>query len=164
MIRRAVQILPALLFVACVFSGGCGYTIGSTWPDARTIEVPIFRRAIVSGRSSEFELTKAVQDEITSRDNIKIVRRGGELRLEGEITTDEERVVTPATIAGGLEERVLTITVNLVLIDKRNNTQVQRTVSEDEPFSFIRGENEASAREKAIREIARKIYFQFEEW
>jgi hypothetical protein len=95
---------------------------------------------------------------------MKIVRGGGELRLEGEIVTYNERVVTEATIAGGLEERVLTITVNLVLIDKRNNTQVKRAVSEDEPFSLIRGENEASARKKAIREIAKKIYFQFEEW
>jgi hypothetical protein len=65
MICRAVQILPALLFVACLFPGGCGYTIGSTWPDAGTIEVPIFRRAIISGRSIEFELTRAVQNEIT---------------------------------------------------------------------------------------------------
>jgi hypothetical protein len=152
------------MLFACACQAGCGYSIGSTWPDAGTIEVPVFRRAIVAGRSIEFELTKAVQDEITSRGDMKIVRKGGDLRLEGEIVAYNEHVVTEAASGVSQEERVLTLAVNLVLVDKQRGSQVKRTVSEEEPFSVIRGENEVSAREKAIREIARKIYFQFEEW
>jgi hypothetical protein len=143
---------------------GCGYTIGSTWPEADTIEVPIFRRSPNSSHSIEFELTRAVQEEITSRGKMKIVRKGGDLRLEGEIVEYSEHVATEEAKGISQEERVLTLAVKLVLVDKRKGSQVKRAVSEEEPFSVIRGENEVSAREKAIREIARKIYFQFEEW
>ena len=58
---RAFSIfLFALL--AGIFFSGCGYTFGTTWPEASSIEVPILRRAVLSEKTIEFDLTKETEE------------------------------------------------------------------------------------------------------
>ena len=79
----------AVLLIAAGFamaSTGCGYVVGSAYQtEVRTIEVPVFTSDGYR-RGVEFQLTEAVQKEITKRTPFRIVKGpAADTRLTGHI-------------------------------------------------------------------------------
>ena len=76
----------ASLIVVAISLSGCGYTVGNNFPrDIKTVSVPIFENQ-TNRRGIEFQLTEAVQKEITKRSHFKLARgMDADTRLTGKI-------------------------------------------------------------------------------
>jgi hypothetical protein len=67
---------------------GCGYTVGPSFSrDIKTVAVPVFENTS-NRRGLEFQLTEAVQQEITKRTNYRLAKGlEADTRLTGEIVS-----------------------------------------------------------------------------
>lgn len=77
-----------------VASSGCGYTVGPNFSrDFKTVSVPIFENE-TNRRGLEFQLTEAVQKEITKRTSYKLAKGfDADTRLTGKIVSFNKMVM-----------------------------------------------------------------------
>ena len=107
---RAVWLWVALV-IATLAASGCGYTATRTLhdPKYRTIAIPIFKNRTFY-REFEFRLTEELKKVVESRTPYKVVDRGADTTLLGEIV-DVRQVVVARDVASNPTERQLDITV-----------------------------------------------------
>jgi len=153
-VRRAV--LAAALAALC----GCGYSTGSLVPEGRrTIAVPVFDNP-TRRHDLEFELTRAVVEEIHSRTSLRVVSPSDspDLVLKGSLVEVDEDVLSHSDDQR-IRESAYFLTAEIEVVDGRSGETVvaKGRVSERESFVPGVGENARTAREEAGRALAERI-------
>jgi hypothetical protein len=150
--------LTGFTILAAVLLSGCGYTTDTVWrKDIKTVAVPVFRTRSLR-RGHEFELTKAVTEEIMRRSGYTLANnRDADTILLGEIN----RLRTPVLVEDS-QDRIYEYSVNvemrLVWRDQRTGDVLyEGLVSESGDAVLSRGESLETARDEAFRELARVI-------
>ncbi len=160
-------LLRQLICVAFVFvlASGCGYSQKSLISrKINSIYIPIFDN-ITFKRGLEFELTKAVKDEIMSKTNLRIVQKdSADTILYGTIKDVTERVLTQNTEDNIVEGRVI-IHVDIKLVDRRTDRTLIKKSNLKNSAEFIvkRGETIDSAAEESLAALAKVIVYHLED-
>ncbi|MDR4499490.1 MAG: LPS assembly lipoprotein LptE [Candidatus Scalindua sp.] len=159
-----VYSLAALLFVLIMVCG-CGYSTKSLIiRDVETIYVPVFENNTFR-RDLEFDLTKAVKDEVLSKTSLRIVKKDdADTVLYGTINNLNEAILTQNT-GDNIVENQITLFVDFKLIDMRTGkTLVERKdISQLAEYVIARGETLDSAYEEGVTDMAETIVNLIEE-
>ena len=138
---------------------GCGYTSRSLLEqNVRSIYIKIFDNETFR-RDLEFDLTKAIKEEILMRTRLKIVdKKHADSILFGSIETVTERVLIESPEAEVIESSVST-TVRFSWTDQRTGRAVidKSLVSASAEFIATKNEDVETGEIKAFVNIARKI-------
>ena len=111
--------IPALLLLAALLGGGCGYTVRGTLPShIKTVAVPIFRNHTPEPAIEGF-ITRAVVEAFSTNGRLKVVSSGqADAVLDGEIIG-----YSVSSIAFDKDSNVrqyrLVVTLNLKMRDVR---------------------------------------------
>jgi len=112
----AARTVPALLALAVV-AAGCGYGLAEGTnlpPTARTISIRLFRNHSREP-GLEVRLRQAVEDEFRRRGRLKVVDKGADLVLSGDIRTFTSIPVAADTADAALQyQAVMEIAIRLV--------------------------------------------------
>ncbi len=162
--RISLAKLMCLMIVFAMISG-CGYSTKSLFDrNISSIYIPIFDNTTFR-RDLEFDLTKAVKDEIMNRTSLRIVQKeSADTILHGSIVDVKENVVTQNNVDDIVESR-FTIYVDIKLVDRRT----ERTLYEESnlyntaEFIVNRGENINSVAKENIAILAETIVNHLEE-
>jgi serine/threonine-protein kinase RIO1 len=160
-------LLGQLICVAFVFvlASGCGYSQKSLISrKINSIYIPIFDNATFR-RGLEFELTKAVKDEIMSRTSLRIVQKdSADTILSGSIRDVKENVLTQNSRDNIVESQVK-IYADITLSDRRTERVLISRSNLNGAAEFItgRGENVQSGIEEGIANLAKVIVNNLEE-
>ena len=156
-------LILALLFVVSIQS--CGYSSKSLLrSNVRSIYIPIFDNNTYR-RGYEFDLTKAVRDQILLRTRLNIVDRDeADSVLFGKITSVNEGVLIEDTRDNIVESRVY-IGVDIRWVDTRTGRTIVERHNISRPTEFIvrRNETLSSASNEAFVKIAQGIVETMEE-
>lgn len=156
-----VTLLGALYFT------GCGYQFGYRAPaGVRRVAVPVFRNeSFPLRREIEYELTRAVRQEIKKRTDLSIVgEEGADLVIRGVVRQFQEVPLAEGRF-DELAESSIFVTVDVQLEDGRTGEVIlRRPVSDSADFSLIRGQDLRLARRRAIDQIAEEILLLMEDW
>jgi len=149
-------LLAAALAALC----GCGYSTGSLVPkEQRTIAVPVFENP-TRRHDLEFEVTRAVVEEIHSRTQLHVVGPSDspDLVLKGVLVDVEEEVLSHADDQR-IRESAYFLTAEVEVVDGRTGKAVVKKsrVTERESYVPSIGENARTAREEAGRALAERI-------
>lgn len=154
-----------LLLVMVFVLTGCGYTSRSLLEqNVRSIYVPIFDNKTFR-RGLEFELTKAVKEEILFKTRLKLEDKDrAETVLLGRITDIKERVLIENPDAEVVESSV-TIHVQFSLEDQRTGRTIIKNTDVATTAEFIarRNEDVKIGEVEAFVDIAEKIINLMEE-
>jgi hypothetical protein len=158
-VRRAA--LAAALAAIC----GCGYSTGSLVPkDRKTIAVPVFANP-TRRHDLEFEVTRAVVEEIHSRTSLVVVAPSDspDLVLKGALVDVDEEVLSHADDQR-IRESAYFLTAEIEVVDGRSGEAVVKKsrVTERESYVPSIGENARTAREEAGRALAERIVHRLE--
>ncbi|MDR4507829.1 MAG: LPS assembly lipoprotein LptE [Candidatus Brocadiaceae bacterium] len=152
-----------LLFVFLIV--GCGYSAKSLLSsNVSSISIPIFEN-VTFRRGYEFELTKAVRDQILLRTNLRIVdKEEASSLLLGKITSVSENVLIENTRDDIVESRVF-IEIEIDWIDMRTGRSIlkRRGIRKPAEFIVLRDETLTSASNEAFVNIAHSIVEAMEE-
>jgi outer membrane lipopolysaccharide assembly protein LptE/RlpB len=164
MIHRA---LCSALFLALVATlvAGCGYSAGSlVTQEHRTIGVPVFDNA-TRRKDLEWELTRAVVEEIQARTHLLVVDASAspDLMLEGSLLKVEEDVLSRRG-RQRIRESSLHLTAEIQVTETATGKVMveRRKVTERESFVPVKGESVRTAREASTRALAERIVRQLE--
>ena len=157
-------LLRQLICVAFVFVlvSGCGYSqkslisrkINSIY--ITTFENNTFMRGI------EFDIAKAVKDEIMSRTSLRIVQKdSADTILTGKIGGSAQSALSQSR--DNIVESSVSISASMSLLDTRTGRTMGGGASGGAAFIVDRGENVQSATEEAITILARDLVNQLEE-
>ena len=161
---RAVlsYIILSLLFISL---GSCGYSSKSLLrSNVRSIYVPIFDNNTFR-RGYEFDLTKAVRDQILLRTHLSIVDKDeADSILFGKISSVNENVIIEDT-KDNLVESQVSIGVDIRWVDKRTGRKIVERKNIKNPTEFIvrRNETLSSASNEAFVRVAQSIVEAMEE-
>ena len=148
----------ALLILATLLSG-CGYTSRSLLEqNVRSIYIKIFDNETFR-RDLEFDLTKAIKEEILLRTRLKIVdKKYADSILFGSIETVTERVLIESPDAEVIESSVST-TVRFSWTDQRTGRAIidKYKVAASAEFIATRNEDVKTGEIKSFVNVARKI-------
>lgn len=146
---------------------GCGYMVGQSYsPELRTVSVPIFENAGYR-RGIEFQLTEAVQKEITRRTPYRLAKGPeADTRLSGKIV-DVRKDVLGETSQDDPRELQLTYLVRVSWEDLRNGQILAQQevpiapadiplIGQAEMAPEV-GQSLATATQEAIDRLARRI-------
>ena len=152
--RRAL--LGALVAALC----GCGYSTGTLIPRGyRTIAVPVFDNT-THRHDIEWELTRAVVEEINSRTALRVVDPADspDLVLNGTLVDADEEVLSHMA-RQRIRESAYFLTAEIEVTDAHSGKAlVKRSrVTERESFVPQIGEDVRTAREEAGRALAERI-------
>ena len=155
-----IALVLALLLTAC------GYTTGTLVPHRyQTIAVPVFDN-ITRRHDLEFELTRAVVEEIQSRTHLRVVDPASspDLVMQGTLVRVEENVLSRRG-KQRIRESVVYVTAEIQVNDTRTGDEFvsRRKVTERESFTPKKDEDVRTAREEAMRSVAERIVRQMEE-
>ena len=158
-------LLRQLICVAFVFvlASGCGYSQKSLINrKINSIYIPIFDNDTFR-RGIEFDLTKAVKDEIMSRTSLRIVQKdSADTILSGTVREVKESALSQT--ADNIVESRVTIYADITLSDRRTErVLISSSQSGAAEFLVARGENVQSATEEGIANLAEKIVNNLEE-
>lgn len=157
------RLIVLLLF--CIFLGSCGYSSKSLLrSNVRSIYIPVFDNDTFR-RGFEFDLTKAVQDQIMLRTRLHIVNKDeADSVLIGKITNVDENVLIEEKRDRIVESRV-TISVEIRWVDKRTGRTILERKNIKRPAEFIvrRSETVSSASEEVFVLVAQGIVEAMEE-
>ncbi|WP_299527989.1 LptE family protein [uncultured Lutibacter sp.] len=122
-----------LLFLLIVSAQSCGiysFTGTNLHPDVKSVQIDYFpNNAILVEPSLSQEFTIRFQDLFTTQTNLTLVKSGGDLQFEGEITGYKINPMT-ATAAQTAAQNRLTITVNVRFYNnKLEEDNFERTFS-----------------------------------
>ena len=161
------KLFLASLIVVAISLSGCGYTVGNNFPrDIKTVSVPIFENQ-TNRRGIEFQLTEAVQKEITKRSHFKLARgMDADTRLTGKIVGFRKDVLGENAFDDPRELQV-TLMVKITWEDLRTGkllAEQETPLSPDaiplaaqSEFSPETGQSLATAMDTAMQSMARKI-------
>jgi hypothetical protein len=150
-----------------ILGSGCGYTVGNNFArDIKTIAVPIFANDS-NRRGIEFQLTEAVQNEITKRTPYRLAKGlDADTRLTGRIVSIRKDVLGE-TRDDDPRELQVTMMVKVTWEDLRTNqilAQQEIPLSPDAiPMTSQSelapevGQSLATAMDDAMQQMARKI-------
>ncbi|MCF6158236.1 MAG: hypothetical protein E3K32_06635 [wastewater metagenome] len=145
--------------------GGCGYSSKSLLrSNVRSIYIPIFDNDTFR-RGLEFELTKAVIDQILIRTQLNIVNKDeADSVLLGKITNVFEDVLIEDTRDNIVESRVI-VAVAVQWIDKRTGRTIieRKNIKSAAEFIVLRNETLTTAGNEAFVRIARDIVEEMQE-
>jgi hypothetical protein len=151
------QIACLILIFALI--SGCGYSTKSLISrKISSIYIPVFENKTFR-RGLEFELTKAVKDEIMSKTNLRIVQKdSADTILNGTIKEVTESVLTQNTRDNIVEGRV-TIYVDIKLVDRRTDRTLisENNLQKSAEFIVKRGETIDSAAVEGLVGLAELI-------
>lgn len=157
------QIACLILIFALI--SGCGYSQKSLISrKINNIYIPIFDN-ITFRRGLEFELTKAVKDEIMSKTNLRIVQKdSADTILYGTIKNVTEGILTQ-DITDNIVESRLTIYVDIKLVDRRTDRTLinKSNLKKSAEFIVKRGETIDSAAEEGLAALAKVIVYHLED-
>jgi outer membrane lipopolysaccharide assembly protein LptE/RlpB len=151
---RKTLLLGALVLTAC------GYTTGSLVPAGyKTIAVPVFDNT-TRRHDLEFELTRAVVEEIHSRTGLHVVSPSDspDLVLRGKLVEAEEEVLSTEDDQR-IRESAYFLTAEVEVVEAKSGKSVVKKdrVTERESFVPKVGEDVRTAREEAGRALAERI-------
>jgi outer membrane lipopolysaccharide assembly protein LptE/RlpB len=148
--------IPALLLLAALLGGGCGYTVRGTLPShIKTVAVPIFRNHTPEPAIEGF-ITRAVIEAFSTNGRLKVVGTDkADAVLDGEITTYDVTSIAFDRDANVTQYRLL-VTVNLRMRDVRKNTVLfqQNAVREQADFRVQNAVSQTISREETALRLA----------
>ena len=150
----------ALLAASSLLAAGCGYsTQALVDPQYKTIAVPIFKNE-TRYRKFEFELTRAVIDEIEKKTHLKVVnsRETADTILYGNLM--EYRLIpTVETEDDVVTQYRLIVTLDLKWIDRKTGKTIfaDPVFSENAYAALEAGQTLRDARREAFSEVAEKV-------
>ncbi len=151
--------IKRILIILVLFLAGCGYTSRSLIEqNVRSIYVPIFDNETFR-RGLEFNLTRAIKEEILYRTQLKIVdKRHADTILTGKIKEVQENVLIENPDAVVVESRV-TVTVVVSWEDQRTGRFLMnnRAVSAAAEFIATRNEDVEFGEIEAFTDLAAKV-------
>ena len=161
------RILVLLLSSSLLIFGGCGYSTGYKMPDGvHRLSVPTFaNETFPLRREIEFDLTRAVRQELEIRTDIELVAFSrADHVLEGTVVSFSERVITEGPF-DEVQESSINVTARVRLTRTGSGEVIlDRKISDHAPFSVLRGQSIETARAEAINQIARRIVSELEVW
>lgn len=157
--KPGLSITSVIVLFFIIFTGGCGYSSKSLLrSNVRSIYIPIFDNSTFR-RGYEFELTKAIRDQILIKTRLDIVN-GDEADsiLFGKIVRVDENVLIGDTRDNIVESRV-TITVDIRWVDKRTGRTIveRKNIKTAAEFVVLRNETLTTASNEAFVLTARGI-------
>ena len=112
-----------LLFLLTILLQGCGvysFTGTNLHPDVKTIQIDFFpNNAVLVEPTLSTVFTVRLQDLFLQQTNLEMVKSGGDLQFEGEITGYKINPMT-ATAEQTAAQNRLTITVNVRFFNNKN--------------------------------------------
>lgn len=157
-------LLRQLICVAFVFVlvSGCGYSQKSLIDrKINSIYINIFENNTFI-RGIEFDIAKAVKDEIMSRTRLRIVQKdSADIILTGKIGDSVQAALSQSR--DNIVESSVSISVSIELLDTRTGRIMGGGASGSAAFLVDRGENVQSATEEAIANLARDLVNKLEE-
>jgi len=153
-----------LICVAFVFVlvSGCGYSQKSLIDrKINTIYISIFENNTFV-RGIEFDIAKAVKDEIMSRTSLRIVQKdSADVIMTGEIGGSAQAALSQSR--DNIVESSVSISASVTLLDTRTGRSMGGGAGSGASFIVDRGENVQSATEEAIAILARNLVNSLEE-
>lgn len=156
-----------LAFCLLIFAPGCGYTVGNNFTrDIKTVAVPIFEND-TNRRGLQFQLTEAVQSEITKRTPYRLAKGlDADTRLTGRITSVKKNVLGE-TRFDDPRELQMTMMVEVRWEDMRTGQVLAQQeiplspdaipmTSQSEMAPEV-GQSLATAMDESMQQMARKI-------
>ena len=138
---------------------GCGYSSRSLISrDISSIHIPIFENDTFR-RGIEFDLTKAVKNEVMSKTNLRIASKdNADTILHGTVKDFTERIITQG-FSDSLVEGQMTLFVDIQLVDRRTGRTLINEESINQASGYIvrRGETLESATEEGVVDLAETI-------
>ena len=157
-------LLRQLICVAFVFVlvSGCGYSQKSLIDrKINTIYISIFENNTFV-RGIEFDIAKAVKDEIMSRTSLRIVQKdSADVIMTGEIGGSAQAALSQSR--DNIVESSVSISASVTLLDTRTGRSMGGGAGSGASFIVDRGENVQSATEEAIAHLARVLVDNLEE-
>lgn len=151
--------INVILLILMSFTVGCGYTSRSLIDkNVHSVYVPIFDNDTFR-RDLEFELTKAVKEEILFRTQLKIVdKKHADTILTGTIQDVQENVLIENPDAVTVESRVI-VFVQFSWLDQRTGRILinKQNVTAAAEFIATRNEDVKTGEIEAFVNTARKI-------
>jgi len=156
----------ALLILVCTIMG-CGYTVGTDFrQDIKTVAIPIFENE-TNRRGIEFQLTEAVQKEVTKRSQFRLAKGlEADTRLTGKIVGFRKDVLGE-TAQDDPRELQISLMVKVRWEDLRTGTLLAEQelplspdaipMSVQAEFAPELGQSLATAMDDALHSMARKI-------
>lgn len=163
----------AILFFAClallsfciISTVSCGYSSKSLLrSNVRSIYVPIFDNNTFR-RGYEFDLTKAVRDQILLRTRLNMVDKDeADSILIGKITGVDENVLIEDRKDNIVESRV-SVTIDIRWVDRRTGRTIveRRNIKRPTEFIVLRNETLTSSSNEAFVKVAQSIVDAMEE-
>ncbi|MCF6156742.1 MAG: hypothetical protein E3K36_16235 [Candidatus Brocadia sp.] len=155
----------ALLVLFTIFIVSCGYSSKSLLrSNVRSIYIPIFDNNTFR-RGYEFDLTKAVRDQLLLRTRLNIVDKDeADSILFGRITGVDENVLIEDREDNIVESRV-TVSIEIRWVDKRTGRTIVERRNIKRPTEFIvrRSETLTSSGNEAFVKVAQSIVDAMEE-
>jgi hypothetical protein len=164
-IRSVIVILAGMLFLL----NSCGvysFTGASISPSVKTVSISYFTNnaQFVQPTFSQ-KFTDALRDKFTTQTNLIIVNKGGDLNIEGEITSFDPN--QPVAIQGGADQTAslyrLTVNVNVRFTNNKDETQSFETAfttyedyGRDKQFSDVEEQLSDLINEKLVQDIFNK--------
>ena len=170
---RRIQRILVVLIMAC---SGCGYHWSNLSPEAtatdpdykwaglyrqdvKTVAVPVFANRTYY-RGVEFNLTKAIINQIESRTPYKVVpREQADTILEGEVIDAGVHYQSRSQLNGLPQEQLYYLVVNFTWKDMRSGQQltVRRGFGQTAPYYPTLGEDRFSGSQDSIEKLALAI-------
>ena len=151
------QIIGFVLVVALMC--GCGYSTRSLISrDISSIHIPIFENNTFR-RGIEFDLTKAVKNEVMSKTNLRIASKDyADTILHGTVKEFKEGIITHGFRDSVVEAR-MTLFVDIALVDRRTDRTLidKKDIIQTTEYIVRRGETLESAIEEGVVELAETI-------
>jgi hypothetical protein len=162
---KANRLTPLLVLLI----GGCGYSFGSQIPDEiKTVRVDVAGRWPLRARGIEFELTRAVVNEIRTKTSCEIMRDDADAIVEIDITHYKTGAVSAqlnkVVDANLLIRAHVKITARKPVDESGRKLLFDGTVEELEPYTPSGGDSEITARHRAVKKLARKILNRLAFW
>jgi hypothetical protein len=150
----------AVLLSAATLLAACGYTTRSLVADRyRTIAVPVFANE-TRRRDLEYEVTRAVVEEIQARTHLRVVAQGDEpdLVLVGRLRDVDEETLSRRENQR-IREGAYFLAADVDVTDRRTGEAVvkDRKVVERESYVPGLGEDVRTARAEATRALAERV-------
>ena len=153
-----------LICIAFVFVlvSGCGYSQKSLIDrKINTIYISIFENNTFV-RGIEFDIAKAVKDEIMSRTSLRIVQKdSADVIMTGKIGGSAQAALSQSR--DNIVESSVSISASVTLLDTRTGRSMGGGASGRVSFIVDRGANVQSATEEAIANLARVLVDNLEE-
>ncbi len=147
------------IMVLFALISGCGYTTKSLISrKINSIYIPIFENNTFR-RGLEFDLTKAVKDEIMSKTKLRIAQKdNSDTILTGQITKVSEAMLS-SDLADNIVESRVSIYVDIKLVDRRTGRTLvdEKNVQHSAEFVVGRGENINTASQESMALLAETI-------